>query len=91
VTDVGLGRVVAFLTVDQVIAFEKGLFASEICWTIGVSAIKFSVLAFYWRLFSQARNARRALYILFIVVSSWTIAVVRLNLPALLPNFAHSS
>lgn len=84
----GLGKIGGFDTENldtftpgqkQLTPFFGGLFTSEICWALGISIVKFSILAFYWRLFSHVRNARLAVYTLLLLVTSWTIGVVRLS------------
>ena len=42
--------------------------------------VKFSILAYYWRVFGQARKVRITIYILTSLQICWTIAVVRYTL-----------
>ena len=62
--------------------FEKdsllGFFISQICWVVVLWVVKFSVLAFYWRLFScNGRSTRFLIWTMAGVVMCWGIAVVR--------------
>ncbi|MCJ1459972.1 hypothetical protein MMC28_010351 [Mycoblastus sanguinarius] len=57
--------------------FELGLWVSEICWTLVVSTVKLSVLAFYWRLFGRVSSfIRLAIRMMTVAVMLWGIAVL---------------
>ena len=61
----------------QVVLFEKGLFISELCWTFIIWMVKYSILAFYWRLFStNRRSIRIIIWVLAAAVTIWGVAVV---------------
>ena len=60
---------------DAGVVWAKGLFISEICYTGIICSIKFSLLAFYWRIFKQSK-IRIPLYVIGTIVSCWGIAVV---------------
>ena len=72
----GLGRHVWCGPPDAALAWSKGLFISEISYTCIICSVKFSLLAFYWRLFKQS-TIRVPIYILAAIVSAWGIAVVK--------------
>ena len=55
-----------------------GEYIAQICWVVGVSTVKYSILAFYWRIFSDVKNVRTAIFVLLGGVSSWAIALVGL-------------
>lgn len=54
--------------------FFKNLFTGEIIYTLVIVTVKFSILAFYWRLFTQA--IRLPVYILGAITSAWGLAVI---------------
>lgn len=50
---------------------------SEICWTIAIWIIKYSILAFYWRLFSvNRRSTRITIWTLTVIATIWGLSVV---------------
>lgn len=73
--DHGLGRHIWTGPPDAGEAWAKGLFISEVSYTCIICSVKFSLLAFYWRLFKQSK-IRIPIYILGTIVSCWGIAVV---------------
>ncbi|KAL8743054.1 MAG: hypothetical protein Q9190_004555 [Brigantiaea leucoxantha] len=75
VVDHGLGRHIWVSPMDAGVVWAKGLFISEISYTIIICSIKFSLLAFYWRIFKQSM-IRVPIYILGVIVSCWGIAVI---------------
>ena len=76
VIDHGLGRHIWVGPPDAAVAWAKGLFISEVSYTCLICSVKFSLLAFYWRIFKHSR-IRIPIYFLGTVVSAWGIAVVR--------------
>ncbi|KAL8654747.1 MAG: hypothetical protein Q9226_003311 [Calogaya cf. arnoldii] len=60
---------------DAGVIWAKGLFISEVSYTIIICSIKFSLLAFYWRIFKQSK-IRIPIYVLGVIVSCWGIAVL---------------
>lgn len=60
---------------DARFVWAKGLFISEVSYTIVICSVKFSLLAFYWRIFKQSK-IRVPIYVLGAIVSCWGIAVV---------------
>lgn len=52
-----------------------GLFVAEITYTCALATVKWSILAFYWRIFSQT-SIRIPIWILSAAVVCWAIAVV---------------
>ncbi len=75
VIDHGLGRHVWTGPPDAALAWAKGLFVSEVSYTCIICSVKFSLLAFYWRIFKQSK-IRIPIYVLSAIVSAWGIAVV---------------
>ncbi|KAI4240744.1 MAG: hypothetical protein L6R40_004989 [Gallowayella cf. fulva] len=73
--DNGFGRHIWVLPTDAGVVWAKGLFISELSYTIIICSIKFSLLAFYWRIFKQSK-IRIPIYILGATVSFWGIAVI---------------
>ena len=55
---------------------DLGHFLEELGWCLAISTVKYSILAFYWRLFSTRKRARKALYACFGVVTCWMVAIV---------------
>lgn len=50
----------------------------DICWVVVMWIVKFSILAFYWRLFSaRSRSLRVIIWALVVLVTCWGIIVVR--------------
>ena len=74
---------------DAGVVWAKGLFISEVSYTIIICSIKFSLLAFYWRIFKQSK-IRVPIYILGAIVSCWGIAVVSATSPFVLCFLAYS-
>lgn len=66
--------------------FLKAGFIMEICWIVGVSFAKYSILAFYWRLFSSVKSVRIAIYVLLAIVTFWLLAIVGLDRGQLSPD-----
>ena len=60
-----------------VMVFLKSLFISEVCYTGTIVFAKFSILAFYYRIFKVNKLVRYSVFALGIVVSLWGTAVVR--------------
>ena len=75
VIDHGLGRHVWTAPPDAAVAWAKALFVAEISYTCIICSVKFSLLAFYWRIFKQSK-IRIPIYVLGAVVSAWGIAAV---------------
>jgi hypothetical protein len=57
-------------------AFLKSLFIVEVCYTAAVAFAKYSILAFYWRIFKPNRSVRLAIYFLTGIMTCWALAVV---------------
>lgn len=54
-----------------------GFFITEICWAVVIWIVKYSILAFYWRLFSVNRRLTRVIiWALVAFVTLWGLAVV---------------
>ena len=57
--------------------FDKAIIVSEICWVVIIWMVKYSILAFYWRLFSaNSRAVRIIIWALAASVTCWGIIVV---------------
>ncbi|KAL8698796.1 MAG: hypothetical protein Q9224_001689 [Gallowayella concinna] len=65
--DHGLGRHIWTAPMDSDVVWAKGLFISEISYTIIICSIKFSLLAFYWRIFKQSK-IRIPIYVLGFII-----------------------
>lgn len=63
-----------------VMAFLKSLFIAEVCYTGTIVFAKFSILAFYWRLFKTNPLVRYSIFVLGTIVSMWGTAVVSFGL-----------
>lgn len=63
----------------QAIAFLKNIYVGNILYTLSITAIKLSVLAFYWRLFEI--KARITIYIVTAAAIIWCISIVSLSFP----------
>lgn len=56
----------------------KGFFLSQICWLVVIWIVKYSILAFYWRLFSvNNRSTRFVIRALATFLTVWGLAAVR--------------
>lgn len=78
VVEQGLGRNELTLTLIQLESFVEATFISQICWAVVIWIVKYSILAFYWRLFSaNRRTVRVIIWSLTALVTCWGIAVVR--------------
>lgn len=75
----GLGKHIWVGPADAAVVWARGLFISELSYTIIICSIKFSVLAFYWRIFKQSQ-IRIPIYVIGTIVSCWGVAVVSAGL-----------
>lgn len=58
-------------------SFRAYIFIDEACWTVAIWIVKYSILAFYWRLFAgKRRSVRVVIWALTAFVACWGIAVV---------------
>ena len=71
----GLGHHIWTAQPDANIIWAKGVFIGEIVYTFALAAVKFSILAFYIRIF-QTRTIKLPTYILIGIVTGWSIAIV---------------
>ena len=71
----GLGRHYQVLGPDYLTNFLKYLFIGEIIYTCQICAVKYSVLAFYYRIFKHS-TIRLPIYILTAVITMWGVAIV---------------
>ena len=63
--------------VPQARRFVAGLYISEICWTVVIWIVKYSILALYWRISSENRRSiRPIIWVLAAIVTAWGVAVV---------------
>jgi hypothetical protein len=72
-----LGHQAADLQLEQVIQFLYYVFWGQILYLTSIAITKFSILAFYWRLFSL--TARIPILIVTFVVFSWLMCLVCLS------------
>ena len=73
-----------FATIKDLPEFTRAVLLAEICWVITIWMVKFSILAFYWRLFSgKSRSTRIAIWVLTVVITCWGTTLVR-SLPSML-------
>lgn len=61
---------------DQVMDFLKNIYIGNILYTLTITSIKLSVLAFYWRLFEI--KARFTIIIVTCCSIAWCISIVSL-------------
>ena len=77
VTSQGLGQNTEFLTWDDLSVLAKAIYVSDICWEVAIWVVRYSILAFYWRLLSTNRRLIRvAIWVLTALMTCWVIAVV---------------
>lgn len=81
----GTGKHVWAAPPEGVKVWAVGLFISEIVYTLTLVAVKFSTLAFYWRIFGSNATIHIPIWTLLGVVAAWGIAVVcpSLSLPCI--------
>lgn len=72
----GLGKHVWAAPPNATRAWALGLFIAEITYTLGLVFVKWSILAFYWRIFNARPSIRIPIWIMFFIVCSWGTAVV---------------
>ena len=99
----GLGKHIFVQPLDRipkaVEVFLKSLFISEVCYTGTIVFAKFSILAFYWRLFSRNTFVRWSVIVIAGMVTCWGIAVVsveklyyqRIQLKSVLAHYCRRS
>lgn len=81
VTEEGLGQIIDEVDAFQLERLQHAMFIIEICWGIIIWIVKYSILAFYWRLFSaNGRSTRVIIWTLAASVTCWGISVVRFRL-----------
>ena len=81
VTEEGLGQNLSEETFHQWELQLLAAFTIEICWGIVMWTVKYSILAFYWRLFSaNRRSIRLIIWTLAAFVTCWGLSVVRFRL-----------
>jgi hypothetical protein len=71
-----LGHQATDLELEQVIGFLYYVFWGQILYLTSIAITKFSILAFYWRLF--ALTARIPILVVTFVVFAWLVSLVRL-------------
>ncbi len=79
----GLGNPVYDVDLDAIDNFLKGLYITEVCWTLAIFMVKCALIAFYWRIFSNIRHARTAILFLLGATLCWGIAVVGRKNPSM--------
>lgn len=58
----------------EVIDFLRFLFAGQLFYVISLAMIKYTILAFYWRLFSL--RARIPIFVGLFIVTAWALSIV---------------
>lgn len=58
----------------RIMDFLRNIWIAQILYTFAISTIKFSVLAFYWRLFSV--KGRTTIYLVTGMAVAWCVAIV---------------
>ncbi|KAH7176119.1 hypothetical protein EDB81DRAFT_771947 [Dactylonectria macrodidyma] len=84
----GLGRHIWASPPEAMKVWEMGLFMAEFTYTLSLVFIKWSILAFYWRIFSTEFMIRMPIWILFGMVCAWGIAVILVAIYKCLPIYA---
>lgn len=78
VTAEGLGQNLEYATPKHIRILLHAIFITQICWGVVIWIVKYSVLAFYWRLFSANRRSTRVtIWTLAALVTCWGNSVVR--------------
>ncbi|CRK13331.1 Satratoxin biosynthesis SC1 cluster protein 4 like [Verticillium longisporum] len=72
----GTGKHVWAAPPEATKVWATGLFISEIVYTITLATVKWSTLAFYWRIFSANQSIRIPIWTLGGIVLVWAIAVL---------------
>lgn len=72
----GLGKHIWAAPATARYGWALGLFITEILYTVGIVAVKWSILAFYWRIFGTLSSIQLPIWALFVMVCFWGIAVV---------------
>ena len=72
----GFGKHIWAAPLDGFEVYFHGLFIAEYLYTMSIVLVKWSILAFYWRIFGSVSLTRLPIWILFGIISAWGIAVV---------------
>ena len=81
VTEEGLGPELDEVTLHQLESLLLATFIIEICWGAVMWIVKYSILAFYWRIFcTDHRSTRFIIWTLVAFVTCWGVSVVRFRL-----------
>ncbi|KAI8651630.1 hypothetical protein NCS55_01408700 [Fusarium keratoplasticum] len=72
----GFGKHIWAAPLDGLMVYFHGLFIAEYVYTMSIVLVKWSILAFYWRIFGSVGSTRLPIWILFGIISSWGIAVI---------------
>jgi hypothetical protein len=57
--------------------FSIGLFTAELTYTGVIVFVKFSILAFYWRIFAESTSIKLPIAVMASAAFMWGVAVVR--------------
>ena len=71
----GLGKHIEVIPPADIIHVIKGVFASEFLYTSVITCVKYSILCFYWRIFSIS-SIKLPIYILGTIITGWSLACV---------------
>ena len=77
VTRQGLGEDTFSLPVIDYQKLQETMFIFNICWEVATCVVRYSILAFYWRLFGTDRRLFRVIiWVLTALETCWGLAVV---------------
>ncbi|KAH7124688.1 hypothetical protein EDB81DRAFT_846977 [Dactylonectria macrodidyma] len=81
----GFGKHIWAAPLDGLKVYFQGLFIAEYLYTLSIVLVKWSILAFYWRIFGSVSSTRLPIWVLFGIVSAWGIAVILVSTFQCLP------
>ncbi|KAM5528463.1 hypothetical protein FOXYSP1_18944 [Fusarium oxysporum f. sp. phaseoli] len=72
----GIGKHIWVAPAQAMKVWEIGLFIGEITYSLTLCTVKWSILAFYWRIFGSTYLIRAPIWTLLGLVTAWCIAVL---------------
>ncbi|CAJ2502527.1 Uu.00g099210.m01.CDS01 [Anthostomella pinea] len=81
----GFGRHVWAAPPEATKVWAIGLFIAEITYTLSLVFVKYSILAFYWRVFGAQRSIRIPIWVLAGMVLAWGASVILVSIFQCLP------
>ncbi|KAK4110946.1 integral membrane protein [Canariomyces notabilis] len=82
----GLGRHVQTFGPNVVEYFSIGLFTAELTYTGVIVFVKFSILAFYWRIFAESTSIKLPIAVMASAAFMWGVAVFLLTVLQCIPT-----